>query len=314
MKKWLAMTMFCANLVSTGLQAQNAVSSSDTTKKRIALKNTIQQTSELFRLEDPNVDNLHAWRYTILQSALPIKNKLAFYQNYNLAANDFYFGLNNDFSVGVGYALPYFAYVNPKFSFALNKIPRRYGHAIAVSNMSVIGFFTGLDHRTWANNMQLLYTLGNDYRNFTVGLGTTSSSELDGASLITSLGGLWAVNADFYISGELWANSRTRDVKGIYLPFEQDLNGNWVEGTNVNIARKLNRKTLYTAIQFRLLGQKNRANAWSFGVSSYWESGDVVEENYTGAAGTEKVFTVGPKNRFIFIPSFTYTRCLNANR
>ncbi len=275
------------------------------------IKTQLIKTSELLgKIEDPSVTNFHSWRYAFMQSALPIKNQHVYYQNYNVAFNDFYMGIKENVSLGVGYALPFFAYVNPKLSLPLNQTPAMFGHAIAVSNTTVFGFFTQSDSRKWGNNMQLLYTLGNDFRNATLGLGYLTSSEIDGSSLMTSIGGSWAVNSNFYVVGEVWLNNRERNVSGKYLTFEQDVNGTWLAAPPVSYNQMLKRNTLFTSIQFRLIGLKSRANAWSFGVSSYWEYGDKFEQPVYDYLGIESVYTDGPANKFLFLPSFTYTRKL----
>lgn len=275
------------------------------------IKTQLIKTSELLgKIEDPSVTNFHSWRYAFMQSALPIKQQHVYYQNYNVAFNDFYMGIKENISLGLGYALPFFAYVNPKISLPLNQTPSLFGHAIAVSNTTVFGFFTQSDSRKWGNNMQLLYTLGNDFRNATLGLGYLTSSEIDGSSLMTSIGGSWAVNSNFYVVGEVWLNNRERNVSGKYLTFEQDVNGTWLAAPPVSYNQMLKRNTLFTSIQFRLIGLKSRANAWSFGVSSYWEYGDKFEQPVFDYLGVEGVYKDGPGNKFLFLPSFTYTRKL----
>jgi len=180
------------------------------------IKTQLIKTSELLgKIEDPSVTNFHSWRYAFMQSALPIKNQHVYYQNYNVAFNDFYMGVGDNVAIGVGYALPFFAYINPKVSLQLNKKPSLFGHAIAASNTTGFGFFTQSENQKWGNNMQLLYTLGNDFRNATIGLGYLSSSEIDGSSLMTNIGGSWAVNSNFYVVGEVWLNNRERNLKGI---------------------------------------------------------------------------------------------------
>lgn len=303
------------------VSAQSVEGINDTTKIRkdsIALQKIKEElktqwtkTSELLgKIQDPSATNYHSWRYAFAQSALPIKNQHVYYQNYNLAFNDFYMGIGDNVSLGLGYALPFFAYVNPKLSIPINKNPTLFGHAIAISNTTVFGFFTQSENRKWGNNMQLMYTLGNDFRNATVGLGYLTSSEIDGSSLLTTLAGSWAVNSNFYVVGEVWLNNRERNIKGNYLTFVQDASGNWVSAPPVNYNELLKRNTLFTSIQFRLIGLKSRANAWSFGVSSYWEYGDKFERPVYDYMGIETAYTDGPGNKFLFLPSFTYTRKL----
>jgi hypothetical protein len=199
------------------------------------LKTQLIKTSELLgRIEDPSVTNFHSWRYAFMQSALPIKNQHVYYQNYNVAFNDFYMGIGDNVAIGVGYALPFFAYVNPKLSLPLNKKPSLFGHTIAATNTTVFGFFTQSDNRKWGNNLQLLYTLGNDFRNATIGLGYLTSSEIDGSSLMTNIGASWAVNSNFYVVGEVWLNNRERNIQGKYMTFEQAATGEWVPAPVVN--------------------------------------------------------------------------------
>jgi hypothetical protein len=275
------------------------------------LKTQLIKTSELLgRIEDPSVTNFHSWRYAFMQSALPIKNQHVYYQNYNVAFNDFYMGVGDNMAIGVGYALPFFAYVNPKISLQLNKKPSLFGHAIAATNTTVFGFFTQSENQKWGNNLQVLYTLGNDFRNATIGLGYLTSSEIDGSSLMTNIGASWAVNSNFYVVGEVWLNNRERNIQGKYMTFEQATTGGWVPAPVINYNEMLKRNTLFTSIQFRLIGLKSRANAWSFGVSSYWEYGDRFERPVFDYEGVETTYTAGPGNKFLFLPSFTYTRKL----
>jgi hypothetical protein len=143
------------------------------------------------------------------------------------------------------------------------------------------------------------------------------SSESDGNLAVTNLSGMYSITPNFYFVGEAWFNNRQRHFESEYTNFKyDDLKMTYVDEL-VPIDAMLNRSTLFTSVQFRIIGHKQRTTAWSFGVSSYWEHGDrysytATLPQYDKTTGqmiyTPQAFTVGPENIFLFIPSFTYVK------
>jgi hypothetical protein len=128
---------------------------------------------------------------------------------------------------------------------------------------------------------------------------------------------MYSITPNFYFVGEAWFNNRTRDFVSSYDNYKyDDMKMAYVPET-IPVNAKLNRSTLFTSLQFRIIGHKQRTTAWSFGVSSYWERGDQYPYNATvpvwdktpGQVSYEnQSFVMGPTNKFYFIPSFTYVK------
>ena len=252
--------------------------------------------------------NHHSSRYIFAPSAYPISKGSFYYQNYDVLLNDVQMGITDQLGMGVGYAFPLFMYLTPKYSMPLKK-----NHTVAVGDIAGFSVFTGADNMLWLNTFYGMYTLGSPQNNISVGLGMLQSSELDGNHAVTNLSGMYSITPNFYFVGEAWFNNRTRDFVSSY--------DNYMKMTyvpeSIAVNEKLNRSTLFTSIQFRIIGHKQRTTAWSFGISSYWERGDrfaydatvPVWDKTPGQVSYEsQSFVMGPTNEFYFIPSFTYVK------
>ena len=256
--------------------------------------------------------NHHASRYIFAPSAYPISKGSFYYQNYDILLNDVQFGITDQLGMGVGYAFPLFMYLTPKYSMPLKK-----NHTLAVGDIAGFSVFTGKDNMKWLNTIYGMYTLGSPQNNISLGLGMLQSSESDGNLAVTNLSGMYSITPNFYFVGEAWFNNRQRHFESEYTNFKyDDLKMAYVDEL-VPIEAMLNRSTLFTSVQFRIIGHKQRTTAWSFGVSSYWEHGDrysytATLPQYDKTTGqmiyTPQAFTVGPENIFLFIPSFTYVK------
>jgi hypothetical protein len=256
--------------------------------------------------------NHHSSRYIFAPSAYPISKGSFYYQNYDVLLNDVQMGITDQLGMGVGYAFPLFMYLTPKYSMPLKK-----NHTVAVGDIAGFSVFTGADNMLWLNTFYGMYTLGSPQNNISVGLGMLQSSELDGNHAVTNLSGMYSITPNFYFVGEAWFNNRVRQFTSNYTDYVYDATKMTYVPETIPVNEKLNRSTLFTSIQFRIIGHKQRTTAWSFGISSYWERGDryaydatvPVWDKTPGQVTYEsQSFVMGPTNKFYFIPSFTYVK------
>jgi hypothetical protein len=226
--------------------------------------------------------------------------------------NDIQVGITDNFGIGIGYAFPLFMYVTPKYSMPLRK-----NHTVAVGDIAAFSVFTKASNTMWLNTLYGMYTLGSTKNNISLGLGILQSSDLDGNHAVTNLSGMYSITPNFYFVGEAWFNNRVRQFTSSYTDYVYDATKMDYSPVTKPVNEKLNRSTLFTSLQFRIIGHKQRTTAWSFGVSSYWERGDQYAYNATvpvwdktpGQVSYEnQSFVIGPTNKFYFIPSFTYVK------
>ena len=256
--------------------------------------------------------NHHSSRYIFAPSAYPIRKGSFYYQNYDLLLNDIQVGITDNFGMGIGYAFPLFMYVTPKYSMPLRK-----NHTLAVGDIAAFSVFTKASNTMWLNTLYGMYTLGSTKNNISLGLGILQSSDLDGNHAVTNLSGMYSITPNFYFVGEAWFNNRVRQFTSSYTDYVYDATKMDYVAKNIGVDANLRRSTLFTSLQFRIIGHKQRTTAWSFGVSSYWERGDQYPYNATvpvwdktpGQVSYEnQSFVMGPTNKFYFIPSFTYVK------
>jgi len=256
--------------------------------------------------------NHHSSRYIFAPSAYPIRKGSFYYQNYDLLLNDIQVGITDNFGIGIGYAFPLFMYVTPKYSMPLRK-----NHTVAVGDIAAFSVFTKASNTMWLNTLYGMYTLGSTKNNISLGLGILQSSDLDGNHAVTNLSGMYSITPNFYFVGEAWFNNRVRQFTSSYTDYIYDATKMDYVAKNIGVDANLRRSTLFTSLQFRIIGHKQRTTAWSFGVSSYWERGDQYAYNATvpvwdktpGQVSYEnQSFVIGPTNKFYFIPSFTYVK------
>jgi len=256
--------------------------------------------------------NHHSSRYIFAPSAYPIRKGSFYYQNYDLLLNDIQVGITDNFGMGIGYAFPLFMYVTPKYSMPLRK-----NHTVAVGDIAAFSVFTKASNTMWLNTLYGMYTLGSTKNNISLGLGILQSSDLDGNHAVTNLSGMYSITPNFYFVGEAWFNNRVRQFTSSYTDYVYDATKMDYVAKNIGVDANLRRSTLFTSLQFRIIGHKQRTTAWSFGVSSYWERGDQYAYNATvpvwdktpGQVSYEnQSFVMGPTNKFYFIPSFTYVK------
>jgi len=256
--------------------------------------------------------NHHSSRYIFAPSAYPIRKGSFYYQNYDLLLNDIQVGITDNFGIGIGYAFPLFMYVTPKYSMPLRK-----NHTVAVGDIAAFSVFTKASNTMWLNTLYGMYTLGSTKNNISLGLGILQSSDLDGNHAVTNLSGMYSITPNFYFVGEAWFNNRVRQFTSSYTDYVYDATKMDYVAKNIGVDANLRRSTLFTSLQFRIIGHKQRTTAWSFGVSSYWERGDQYAYNTTvpvwdktpGQVSYEnQSFVMGPTNKFYFIPSFTYVK------
>lgn len=256
--------------------------------------------------------NYHNTRHVFTPSAFSLPKGAVYYQNYNALINDINWGITNELSLGIGYAFPLFAYLTPKYSMPIKK-----NHTVAVGDIAAYSVFTGSANRMWLNTLYGMYTLGSTQNNVSLGIGLLQSSESDGNLTVTNLSGMYSITPNFYVVGEAWFNNRNRTFISSYNNFIYNDVKMQYDAVTVPVKEDLKRSTLFTSVQFRIIGQKQRTTAWSFGISSYWEHGDrfkydamvsVLDETTGQSTFENQSLVMGPANRFYFIPSFTYAK------
>lgn len=304
-----------AQIQATPDYDEPAVTTTDTAKrkKNIQLPPLPTIPKKVLSREDSLAQvNHHASRYIFAPSAYPINKGAFYYQNYDVLLNDVQMGITDQLGVGIGYAFPLFMYLTPKYSMPLRK-----NHTLAVGDIAGFSVFTGAENMMWLNTFYGMYTLGSPQNNVSLGLGMLRSSEADGSLAVTNVSGMYSITRNFYFVGEAWFNNRNRRFVSSYDNWKYDDVKMTYAPETVPVDAMLKRSTLFTSVQFRIIGHKQRTTAWSFGVSSYWEHGDrfdysatlPVWDNATAQMTyVSQDLTIGPKNIFLFIPSFTYVK------
>ena len=287
---------------------------SDSTKKKIVKLPPLPSLPKKVLSDEDSIAQLnhHSSRYVFAPSAYPINKGAFYYQNYDLLLNDVQMGITDHFRMGIGYAFPLFMYLTPKYS-----LPLRKNHTLAVGDIAAFSVFTKASSSMWLNTLYGMYTIGNTKNNVSLGLGILQSSDLDGNHAITNLSGMHSITPNFYVVGEAWFNNRVRHFTSSYMDYVYDATKMDYAPKTISVDANLHRNTLFTSIQFRIIGHNHRTTAWSFGISSYWEHGERYGYDATvplwdkipGQVVYEKQsFVMGPTNKFIFIPSFTYVK------
>ncbi len=321
--KWIFVLHFAALSLSSQAQVnqstlpaeeEETASPKDSTRKKIVKLPPLPSIpKKVLSAQDSIAQmNQHSSRYIFAPSAYPINKGSFYYQNYDLLLNDIQVGITDNFGMGIGYAFPLFMYVTPKYSMPLRK-----NHTLAVGDIAAFSVFTKASNTLWLNTLYGMYTLGSTKNNISLGLGILQSSDLDGNHAVTNLSGMYSITPNFYFVGEAWFNNRVRQFKSSYTDYVYDATKLEYVANNIVVDANLRRSTLFTSLQFRIIGHNQRTTAWSFGVSSYWEHGDQFSYDATvpvldkipGQVVYEKQsFIIGPTNKFIFIPSFTYVK------
>ena len=302
------------NQSATPDEEEEIASPKDSTRKKIVKLPALPAIpKKVLSVQDSIAQmNHHSSRYIFAPSAYPIQKGSFYYQNYDLLLNDIQVGITDNFGMGIGYAFPLFMYVTPKYSMPLRK-----NHTLAVGDIAAFSVFTKASNTMWLNTLYGMYTLGSTKNNISLGLGILQSSDLDGNHAVTNLSGMYSITPNFYFVGEAWFNNRVRHFASSYTDYIYDATKMDYVAKNIAVDANLHRSTLFTSLQFRIIGHNKRTTAWSFGVSSYWEHGDQYAYNATvpvwdkipGQVVYEKQsFVMGPTNKFIFIPSFTYVK------
>ncbi len=303
-----------AQIQATADDESIEVAQKDSTRKKIVKLPPIPTIpKKVLSYEDSIAQiNHHASRYIFAPSAYPINKGSFYYQNYDVLLNDVQMGITDQLGVGIGYAFPLFMYLTPKYS-----MPIRKNHTLAVGDIAGFSVFTGTDNMMWLNTFYGMYTLGSPQNNVSLGLGMLRSSEADGSLAVTNVSGMYSITPNFYFVGEAWFNNRNRKFVSGYDDWQYDDIKMAYAPKTIPVNAMLKRSTLFTSVQFRIIGHKQRTTAWSFGVSSYWEHGDqftytanqpVWDANTGQMSYLPQTNTIGPKNIFLFIPSFTYVK------
>jgi len=321
--KWIFMLQFAAlslssqaqvNQTATPDEEEEIASPKDSARRKIVKLPPLPTIpKKVLSAQDSIAQmNHHSSRYIFAPSAYPIRKGSFYYQNYDLLLNDIQVGITDNFGMGIGYAFPLFMYVTPKYSMPLRK-----NHTVAVGDIAAFSVFTKASNTMWLNTLYGMYTLGSTKNNISLGLGILQSSDLDGNHAVTNLSGMYSITPNFYFVGEAWFNNRVRQFTSSYTDYIYDATKMDYVAKNIGVDANLRRSTLFTSLQFRIIGHKQRTTAWSFGVSSYWERGDQYAYNATvpvwdktpGQVSYEnQSFVMGPTNKFYFIPSFTYVK------
>lgn len=265
--------------------------------------------------------NLHATRYAFSPSAYPVPRGMVYYQTFDFITHDIQVGVTDNFSMGIGYGLPLFAYITPKYSFTLGKKTR-----LAIGDMATSSMFLSAEDAIRANIGYGALTLGSPATNITFGAGLLSHNIGSKANMpIANIGAMQQISKNIYMVFELWGTTGNHTENYTKSTWLRDGAGNIITETSPwgtvsaktvteeqSITGPLN--MIFGNLQFRFIGSRVNTSSWSFGLSCFsqnGESGTINQEysysNYNGGFSSSQE-TVGVKNRFIVLPSITFVK------
>jgi hypothetical protein len=261
--------------------------------------------------------NHHASRYAFAPSAYPVPKGGFYYQNYNILANDVQVGITENTSLGMGYALPLFAYMTPKTSTALSDKVR-----VGLGDLAATSMFLPSEDAIRLNIAYGSLTYGSTRNNASVSLGYLSSNKLSANSFVLNGGGMYSISPNIYLVGEVWFNQAPLsqsyyastwlyDANGERLPL-LDQAGNPISGSyQVKASQETfetQQQILFGSLQFRIIGSGSNTRSWAFGLSFLSLSGEEMSYEYQYQDGYQQTYTVGATNTFLFLPSVTYIK------
>jgi hypothetical protein len=265
--------------------------------------------------------NLHATRYAFSPSAYPVPRGMVYYQTFDFITHDIQVGVTDNFSMGVGYGLPLFAYITPKYSFELGKKTR-----FAIGDIATSSMFLSAENAIRANIAYGALTLGTPATNITFGAGLLSHNVGGKSNMpIANIGAMQQVTKNIYMVFELWGTKGNYTETYTKSTWMRDGAGNILTETNswgTVIAKTTTKEESITGpinmvfgnLQFRFIGSRVNTSSWSFGLSCYSQSGknatitnEYSYSDYQGGFSSSQE-TVGVKNRFIVLPSITFVK------
>ncbi|MFN5252376.1 MAG: hypothetical protein ACOVQJ_02105 [Bacteroidia bacterium] len=267
--------------------------------------------------------NLHATRYAFSPSAYPVPRGMVYYQTFDFLMHDIQVGVTDNFSMGIGYGLPLFAYITPKYSFTLGKKTR-----LAIGDMATSSMFLSAENAIRANIAYSALTLGTPATNITFGAGLLSHNIGSKANMpIGNIGAMQQISKNIYMVFELWGTTGTYTDNYTKSTWQRDGAGNIITETNSwgNVSAKIVNEEksitgplnmIFGNLQFRFIGSRVNTSSWSFGLSCYTQNGKnstITQEYSYGNYGSPTEFAssqeiVGVKNRFIVLPSITFVK------
>lgn len=265
--------------------------------------------------------NLHATRYAFSPSAYPVPRGMVYYQTFDFITHDIQVGVTDNFSMGIGYGLPLFAYITPKYSFTLGKKTR-----LAIGDIATSSMFLSAENAIRANIGYGALTLGTPATNITFGAGLLSHNIGSKANMpIANIGAMQQISKNIYMVFELWGTTGNYTENYTKSTWLRDGAGNIITETNpwgTVVAKTVNEEQSITGplnmifgnLQFRFIGSRVNTSSWSFGLSCFSQNGkssNITQEysysDYNGGFSSSQE-TVGVKNRFIVLPSITFVK------
>jgi len=216
--------------------------------------------------------NLHATRYAFSPSAYPVPRGMVYYQTFDFLMHDIQVGVTDNFSMGIGYGLPLFAYITPKYSFTLGKKTR-----LAIGDMATSSMFLSAENAIRANIAYSALTLGTPATNITFGAGLLSHNIGSKANMpIGNIGAMQQISKNIYMVFELWGTTGTYTDNYTKSTWQRDGAGNIITETNSwgNVSAKIVNEEksitgplnmIFGNLQFRFIGSRVNTSSWSFG-------------------------------------------------
>jgi hypothetical protein len=284
----------------------------------LLLNGAVAQTDSV-RVNEPlqNAINHHASRYAFAPSAFPVPKGGFYYQTYDFVAHDVQIGISENTSLGIGYALPLFAYLTPKTSTALSEKVR-----VGLGDLAATSMFLPSDDAIRFNIAYGGLTYGTTRNNASLSLGYLSSNKTQTNSFVLNGGGMYSISPNIYLVGEVWFNQAPfskaysastwlYDDNGLRLPM-LDQNGNPITGyyqvKESKESFEAKQQILFGSLQFRIIGSGSNTRSWAFGLSFLSLSGDEMSYEYQYSWGEQQTYKVGAVNTFLFLPSVTYIK------
>ncbi len=261
--------------------------------------------------------NHHASRYAFAPSAYPVPKGGFYYQNYNIVANDVQIGITENTSLGMGYALPFIAYITPKTSTALSDNVR-----VGLGDLAASSMFIPSEDGIRFNIAYGSLTYGSTRNNASLSLGYLSSNMTETNSFVVNGGGMYSISPNIYLVGEVWYNQAPLsltysastwlyDANGERLPL-LDQSGNPISGfyqvKESQESFETKQQILFGSLQFRIIGTSSNTRSWAFGLSFLSLSGEKKTYEYHYSDGGQYTNTLGAANTFLFLPSVTYIK------
>ncbi len=289
-------------LVKVHTSANNAAIAKDSVPTKLAQKESSRVSQNYYT---PNC--------VLSSSAFPIPKGNVQYRNYAVLLNEVQFGMGNNFGISCGIVLPKYIYIIPKYSIIVQR-----NHTFAMADLATFSVYGNSQKPVWGNSISGIYTYGTPQNNLSLGIGMLRSSELEGASMVNTFSGMLGLAPNLSILAEVWYNHRKQPIYISYSDWIMNATGLDYSEKKMEISRNFNRNTVCASLQFRLIRNKEPNSSWSFGVSSFWQSGESVYKDIVHIPQQitmDRVVSVmpvdikkGPKNLFVFIPSFTYVK------